>query len=199
MNWQQRIVRKPDGKPLDADFDSDLWHEVRFASVSATDINLMTLRNGEIGAQYWNILNAKLGRDRGQSFASFALGIEREPEIAKTVIEQFAELQLQHNRFLFAGENFRHVATPDLIGDKAVGEIKVSTKSLREIRNKYSDQMQWQMHVTGLDRALFIVENRYDRRLETEWVHRDQFRINALTKVAASFLDDLDKRVHDGQ
>lgn len=192
LDLQSRIVRKPNGSALRADEDSKLWLQIRFESVTATDINRMTLQDGSKGVQFFQILSTKLEQDPGPRFAAYDLGIEREPAIAQIVTELFPENEFHHNKFLFAGDDFRHVATPDLVGNDAVGEIKVSTKPLAKIRNRYLDQMQWQMHVTGLERALFIVENRFTQHLETQWIKRDQRRIDDLEKVASDFLEMLD-------
>ena len=70
----------------------------------------------------------------------------------------------------------------NLIGNGVVGEIKVSTKPMKQIYTKYKDQMQWQMHVTGANKALFIVQNRHNNFNEAMWVPRDIERISRLNR-----------------
>ena len=188
------------GLPLDADNDHELWLEVRRTSVSATDINKMSLQSGAIGMSYRHLLRSKAEGEEEKFFESFREGILREPEIAKRVIRNFPRNDFHHNRFLYAGDDIRHVATPDLVGNGVVGEIKVSTKPLQQIYTKYKDQMQWQMHVTGAHHALFIVQNRYTKLNEAMWVPRDVNRISRLKEIADCFLLELEGEVsHSGK
>lgn len=185
------------GDPLDAENDRERWLEVRRASVSATDINKISLQSGAIGLGLNHLLRSKIEGEEERFFESFREGILREPEIAKRVIRSFPKDNFHHNRFLYAGEDIRHVATPDLIGNGVVGEIKVSTKSMKQIYTKYKDQMQWQMHVTGANKALFIVQNRHTNFNEAMWVPRDIERIARLNQIADYFLSKLESELAD--
>lgn len=58
----------------------------------------------------------------------------------------------------------------------------------------YRDQLQWQLHVTGSERLLFVVENRHTLRKESMWVERDEYRIFILARHADAFLLEMDGR-----
>lgn len=189
---QIRIYIKDDGLPLDADLDNELWREIRRNSVSATDARKLVKLNGEVSAQRSKLLDEKLSGNFLPFLEAFELGIQREPEIAKLVQDIFPQEHLIHNRYLAIGENPRHVATPDMVGPSSLCEIKVSTKPLKLAKTTYRDQLQWQMHVTGYEKVLFVVENRHSEELEYEWVFRDQARISTLIKFADEFIAELD-------
>lgn len=103
-----------------------------------------------------------------------------------------ATFGIAHNSRLLHGQNPRHLATPDGLGEQSVSEIKTSTKPLSQALSVYQDQLQWQMHVTGVNQLLFVVETRYSLEREHVWVARDSERILQLTTHADTFLDDLD-------
>lgn len=173
--------------------DEKVWKSVRRQSVSATDARFLIKRNGEPRQGVTTLLNEKINEIETPFLQAFARGIEREPIIAAQISEWFEELRLTHNRFLFVGQNFRHVATPDMVGNGVLCEIKVLSKSLKSARSQYFDQMQWQMHVLGAERVLFAVENRFTEEIELEWIERDDDRINALVSAADQFLEALDR------
>jgi hypothetical protein len=187
-----KVFYKEDGLPLDSDLDRPLWKEVRRNSVSATDARKLVKLNGQASSQREKLLEDKLAGDSLPFFDAFELGIKREPEIAKIVQELFPEESFIHNRYLAVGENPRHVATPDMVGGSSLCEIKVSTKPLKSTKTTYRDQLQWQLHVTGYEKVLFVVENRYSGDLEYEWIFRDRTRISTLVQFADLFLVDLD-------
>jgi len=58
----------------------------------------------------------------------------------------------------------------------------------------YADQLQWQLHVTGCERVLFVVEHRHTMRRDFRWVGRDEARIALLAEHADAFLAELDAR-----
>lgn len=186
---------KPDGTPLNSETEREHWLEVRRTNVSATDARKLVKLNGQESAQRSSLLEKKLSGDEGPSLESYDLGIEREPHIAAWVIKNFESYGFQHTKLLYIGRNPRHLATPDLVGIDVICEIKVSNMPLQKIKSKYRDQLQWQMHVTGLKRVLFVVENRETRDIEHEWIERNPARIEQLSTAADRFIADLDSRL----
>ena len=167
-----------------------VWLDARLTGVTATDARKLVLLTGAPSRQRPSLLNQKLSGDEGPLLQSFAHGREREVAIAAWVEGQFG---IRPNDKLCHGVNPRHLATPDGIGDSDICEIKTSTKGLNATSATYRDQIQWQMHVTGADRVLFVVEHRYTAQLDWMWVDRDAARISTLVHHADSFLVDLDR------
>ncbi len=182
------------GAPLRSDTNREIWLETRRRSISATDARALVKLNGLPSAQRERLMHDKIHRV-SYDFESFELGIEREPVIADWVARNFPEEQFVATYLLYAGQNDRHVATPDMIGVTSLCEIKVSTKPLRTCKTTYRDQLQWQMHVTGASRVLLAVENRHTQEIEAEWISRDDERIKTLVAAANSFLSEFDQLV----
>lgn len=136
-------------------------------------------------------MEAKLSGQEQPFLQVMQHGIDREPVIAAWVAEKFG---IQPNSLLCRGENSRHLATPDGIGAGVVAEIKTSTKPLDQALGTYRDQLQWQLHVTGSERLLFVVENRHTLRKETRWIDRDEYRIFILAQHADAFILEMDER-----
>ncbi|GII98117.1 hypothetical protein Slu03_04950 [Sediminihabitans luteus] len=176
-----------DGAPLGS-HDRPAWLEARRAGVTATDCSKIVRRDGVPSAQRQGLLEKKVFGSSDPEFWGYAHGREREPVIAAWVEAEFG---IAPNAFLCHGHDEAHLATPDGIGPDAVAEIKTSVLPLRAARGRYWDQLQWQMHVTGVERSLFVVENRYTLEREVEWVERDEGRLMMLVQHADEFLDDL--------
>lgn len=176
--------------------DSIAWKAARRNGITATDARLLVKLNGEP-----RVTKARLASEKTQQDESFELyatsamqdGIEREPIIAAILQQKYG---IAPNTCLVHGENHRHLATPDGFGDDFVVEIKVSMKSPRDIVNRYRDQLQWQMHVTGASRAMFVVEDHDTRDLYSMWILRDQGRIDLLAKHADDVLHEIDVLVN---
>lgn len=187
-----KIYLKPDGTPLDADQDLDLWLSIRRSSVSATDARKLVKLNGQVSLQRSRLLKDKAHGLDSLYTSAFDQGIAREPHIATWVKQNFPGFGFQHNRNLYVGENSRHVATPDMISGEGLCEIKVSTRNAQTLKSVYRDQLQWQLHVTGLHRVLLVVEHRETYIKEWIWVDRDQKRIDQLAAAADAFIFELD-------
>lgn len=168
----------------------DEWRIYRRNGVTATDAMKLLRKNGKPSRQRVGLLRSKVVGDPEPTFASYALGIEREPLIAEWLAARIPDCE--PNDILFRGSNPRHLATPDMIGIDFVVEIKVSSQPLEAVLSKHSDQVQWQMHVMGVQRALVVVEDRYSKEISSAWVERDSPRIRALTAAADEFLEKLD-------
>lgn len=167
----------------------DEWFSARRTGVSATDVRKIVLQNGRPSSQRAKLLLDKVAGDEGPRLAQFEHGIEREPIIAAWVEKNFG---IMPNRFLCVGVNPRHLATPDGISADAICEIKTSNRPLASTASTYRDQIQWQLHVTGVGRALLVVENRSSLEREHAWIERDEGRIAVLTAHADHFLEELD-------
>lgn len=186
-----------DGVPVSLEQNAHAWHEIRRTSIGATDARFLVKKNGQARAGLDRLPYEKASGYQTPWVEAFELGVAREPLIAAAISQDFREFNLRHNQALFVGESERHVATPDMIGDGIVGEIKVSTKDLRSAYSVYHDQLQWQMHVTGANSALFVVENRYTQARETMFVDRDQARIELLVHYGDLVLERLDKLLRE--
>jgi predicted phage-related endonuclease len=186
-----KALLKNDGTPIDADEDREVWLSLRESSIGASDAMKLIKLNGAKRSGFFDMLQQKRSGAPDVEFWAFAHGVQREPLIARWVQQNFTNLELVHNRFVFAGEDLRHLATPDMVGPGCLAEIKTSTKSLAQVRTRYFDQLQWQMHVTGYDQVLFVVENRFSFATEFEFIPRDQRRINLLVSAANELLDRL--------
>lgn len=188
---QEKAVLRNDGNPIDADADEELWLELRQTSMGASDAMKLLKINGEKRKGFEQLLDHKRTGAPEQEFWAFEHGVEREPHIARWIQINLPNFRLGYNRFVYAGEDLRHLATPDMVGPFALAEIKTSTKTLEQARTRYYDQLQWQMHVTSYEYVLFVVENRYSGEIKHELVSRDENRISLLVDAANELLDKL--------
>ncbi|WOH94944.1 YqaJ viral recombinase family protein [Corynebacterium urealyticum] len=179
------------------------WLEARRRYVTATEVAQLVRR----GQDYWDELREIKAGERAASDISnlpaVRHGREREALIAPYV--QGLEEGMVPNGDLYV-RNGRYAATPDLVGDGIVGEIKtIKDTRLAKLQSargwptgQYYDQVQWQLFVTGAIACIFAWEPyedwdgelvpREDMREHTT-IHRDDLRINQLREVADAFLD----------
>lgn len=179
------------------------WLEARRRYVTATEVAQLVRR----GQDYWDELREiKAGQRTAPDISGLPAvrhGREREALIAPYV--QTLEQGMVPNADLYV-RNGRYAATPDLVGDGIVGEIKtVKDTRLAKLQaakgwptGQYYDQVQWQLFVTGAIACVFVWEPyedwdgelvpREDMR-EHITIHRDDVRINQLCEVADAFLD----------
>lgn len=167
------------------------WRFFRRNGVTATDALKLLRKNGKPSRQRVGLLRTKVVGDAPAFFESYSQGLEREPIIASWLTGELPGSEA--NDCLFQGQNRRHLATPDMVGDGYVVEIKVSNKPLEQIVVKYNDQVQWQMHVMGAERALVALEDRESQEISSQWIERDDDRIAALSGAADQFLESLDQ------
>lgn len=179
------------------------WLEARKKYVTATEVAQLARR----GESYWRELREiKTGVREAKDLSHIPAiqhGREREPMIVPYV--QSLEADMVHNEDLVVRLG-RYAATPDLIGDGIVGEIK-TVKDTRLAKllaagdwptGQYYDQVQWQLFVTGAIACVFCWEPyedwdgtlvpREDKRGNIT-IHRDEGRIKQLRSVADRFLD----------
>lgn len=137
----------------------DEWLLFRRGKISATDVAKLAGSN----VKGWETLRAeKLSGDqkfRGNKYTKH--GTERESTISDHLDVM---LGMKHNtHVLVSADNELFVATPDLIDVERnrVGDIKTSKwdgEKWSKVPQDYSDQLQWQMFVTGADSAVLAVE-----------------------------------------
>lgn len=188
----ERAVKTATGEPVTLD-ERDDWNQSRFNGVSASDINKIISPTLKYSIQQERLLKYKLGMsemiDIPNSYTEH--GNEREPIILEWASGNFGIIP---NRFLFHGENIQHLATPDGLGEDCVVEVKTSMKPLEEIKRNYMNQMQWQMHVMGVDRCLFLVETHEKfqvKGIDYEWVEKDEARLKIINQHVEVFLERL--------
>ena len=179
------------------------WLEARRRYVTATEVAQLVRR----GQDYWDELREiKAGQRTAPDISGLPAvrhGREREALIVPYV--QSLEEGMVPNEDLYV-RNDRYAATPDLIGDGIVGEIKtIKDTRLAKLQaakgwptGQYYDQVQWQLFVTGAIACIFAWEPvemweaefvpREDLR-DHITIHRDEERIKALQEVADAFLD----------
>ena len=179
------------------------WLDARRRYVTATEVAQLVRR----GQDYWDELREiKAGQRTAPDISGLPAvrhGREREALIAPYV--QSLEQGMVPNDDLYV-RNDRYAATPDLVGDGIVGEIKtIKDTRLAKLQaakgwptGQYYDQVQWQLFVTGAIACIFAWEPyedwggelvpREDMR-EHITIHRDEERIKALQEVADAFLD----------
>lgn len=187
-------VSNSSGKLIDKSRDESRWLKARKLGITATDVNRLIKLSGDRRTSWWDVLESKSPDHVPFEYESFALGVEREPVIAKWAIETFSGEGFVANNWLFAdSEEPRFMATPDLIGDYAIAEIKVSTKPLDQILSRYRDQLQWQLKVLNCERLLFIVEHRTTQTIEAKWINADAERQEQLESAAYELLAELEE------
>ena len=179
------------------------WLDARGRYVTATEVAQLARR----GQDYWDELREiKAGNRTAPDISNLPAvrhGREREALIVPYV--QSLEQGMAPNEDLYV-RNQRYAATPDLVGDGIVGEIKtIKDTRLAKLQTakgwptgQYYDQVQWQLFVTGAIACIFAWEPyedwdgelvpREDMR-EHIAIHRDEERINQLQEVADAFLD----------
>ena len=179
------------------------WLDSRRRYVTATEVAQLARR----GQDYWDELREiKAGQRTAPDISGLPAirhGREREALIAPYV--QTLEQGMVPNEDLYV-RNDRYAATPDLVGDGIVGEIKtIKDTRLAKLQSakgwptgQYYDQVQWQIFVTGAIACVFAWEPyedwdgelvpREDMR-EHITIHRDDVRIAQLQEVADAFLD----------
>ena len=169
--------------------DRELWLFAR-SGVTATMVAKAATRSG------FDEVVASL--DNPQSFEPnefMRWGIEREPIIALQVKDRFG---IMPNDWLIAKDtdaNRWQMATPDGLSTdhKWIAEIKTTGKSFdRGVPLNYMRQIQWQLWVTGAERAIFLCVERLSGPdgfvpgldVTCQWVDRDEKMMKQLVTVA---------------
>lgn len=188
--------------------DEEAWHAAR----SRTDDGQIVVTASEVaalasgGTSTWANLRAeKAGGKRrwgGNEYTEW--GHEREPVIAGAVHALYPQL-IANTRLTISDDDPRWRATPDMIGDDMLCQIKVvlfkgEKWAAGDVTKTYYDQCQWEMLVTGKHLNLLAVE--YYDRLEGGVlvptflfedphiipIERDDARIAELVAIAEQFV-----------
>lgn len=178
---------------IDDGTDRQAWLARRQSGVSATDV----ARLARGGTNTWAAIRAeKAGKGRDFKNTAMQHGKDREPVIARFADNMFG---LHHSTALLAAtDEPRFIATPDLLGDGEVGDIKTTVhdwQHVSELPGRYVDQVLWQMRVTGFHSARLIYEPHengvplypFPKFFPIEW---DADRVAHLEAIAYEFLAD---------
>lgn len=169
----------------------DLWLAARDRGVTATQVAKASTPAGmkEVLAQIENPTAVEPN-------AFMDWGNEREAYIAHVVKERYG---IMPNDWLLCAEgagNEWMLATPDGLDwhndHKVIGEYKTSGKPLDKVPANYMRQVQWQLMVSGAQRALFAYELRLEGPegfvpgfdVECQWIERNDEMISELIVTA---------------
>ena len=179
------------------------WLDARRRYVTATEVAQLVRR----GQDYWDELREIKAGTRTAPDISGLPAVRHGRELEALIVPYVQSLEegMVPNEDLYV-RNDRYAATPDLVGDGIVGEIKtIKDTRLAKLQaakgwptGQYYDQVQWQLFVTGAIACVFAWEPyedwdgelvpREDMR-EHITIHRDDLRITQLQEVADAFLD----------
>lgn len=184
--------------------DPEAWHAARRQGVTASEVAM--LAHG--GKSVWANLCAEKagGRAPWGGNEHTVWGHQREPDIAAAMTETYPWL-VHNERLCIKDEDPRWMATPDMIGSDPdmLCQIKTAKWTGRKwtpgtMPQRYADQMQWEMLVTGTATNLLAVEF-YDELPDGGFVphflfdpphvieiERDDERITQLVEIAEQFL-----------
>ena len=167
------------------------WLEARRHGVSATAVAEAATPSG-----FRNVVD-----NWGQSVEVndyMTFGSESEAELMRHAHREHGILP---SDWLIAGENPRHLATPDglAVDHSEIAECKTTGKDWATTPIKYRRQVQWQLAITGAARCLFVWNLRvpddngwfYLGWIEpkTLWIERDPDMIADLTVTADRLLE----------
>ena len=133
------------------DEDFEAWLNARRYGVTATQVS-----NASTPAGFEKAAADFLTEYSEPDNPYMRFGREWESHIADFVQ---AEFDVDPNEWLIAGENPRHLATPDGLGKKHdwIGEYKTTGKdwmTVEKLPLRYRRQVQWQLHVTGAEKCV---------------------------------------------
>ena len=172
--------------------DVKKWQGARVKAVSATSVARAATPAGFIQEVEYRANPVPIDDNEYMRF-----GRESEGELMRFAHDEHGVLP---NDWLIAGMNKYHVATPDgLSVDHAViAEAKTTGKDWGNPPIAYRRQVQWQLHVTGAERCLFLWNLRvpddyggfYLGWLDPKflWIERDEKMISELVGVADRLL-----------
>ena len=182
--------------------DREMWLAAREDCITATMV-----ANAATPAGFAEVIARIENPQEVVSNAYMDWGNTREPFIALEVKDRFG---IMPNEWLIAkdsGLDRWMAATPDglSLDHTVIAEIKTSGKPLTSIPIRYRRQIQWQLHCTSAERALFAWELRLDGPngfvadfdIHTQWVERDEAMIRELVFVAEQLQQHLVYRSWD--
>lgn len=183
--------------------DHDAWIAARLRGAPATDVAEAATPSG-----FALVLQRRLNPGWGEDNDFMAFGREQEPLMLAWAK---SEHDLLPSRWLIAGENLRHLATPDALSldHTAIGECKTTgdpwdgaETNPKKIPIKYRRQVQFQLHVTGAERCLFMWQLRIQDGAHFRpgwweprhvWVERDEEMISELVGVADRLIEAVEE------
>jgi hypothetical protein len=167
--------------------EHDAWLEARRGGVSATAVAAAATPAG-----FRDTVNTWGESIEPNGYMLF--GQEAEPELMRYAHRVHGILP---SDWLIAGEDPRHLATPDGLSPdhRTIAEAKTTGKDWGDkVPIKYRRQVQWQLSVTGAERCLFLWHLRADDdngwfympwlEPKTLWIERDEDEIARLRDVA---------------
>jgi predicted phage-related endonuclease len=178
--------------------DETAWLEARRGGVTATEVSTAATPAG-----FRDALEQRRNPTPVEVNAYMAFGLLWEDWIADKVVRDY---QIYPNDWLIAGEDRRHLATPDGLSKnhEIIGEYKTTGKDWETVENlpiKYRRQVQWQLHVTGADMCIvaWLLRVEEDGGFVPGWwkpkfgiLHRDQEMIDKLVDVAGRLIGESD-------
>ncbi|RAV34881.1 YqaJ viral recombinase family protein [Corynebacterium heidelbergense] len=182
----------------------DEWLELRKTRVTATDIPKIISGTEKAYRSLWS---EKRGDRRfgGNRYTKF--GKQQEPVIAAQVSEWFPELA-PNDQLLVSVDDERFAATPDMIGQSMIGEIKTAKSPwgfIEDLPRHYFLQVQWQLLVTGAESCLVAWQGttevggelRPDGDIRTGFVYPDEATFEQMRRVATEFLEFTPQEARD--
>lgn len=177
--------------------ERDRWLAAREGGVSAT-----TVADAATPAGFREVVAARQDPQPIEPNDYMMFGTESESVLMEHAHRQFGIIP---NDWLIAGSNVQHLATPDglSVDHLLIAEAKTTGKDWGDKPPiRYRRQVQWQLHVTGAERCLFLWNLRvpedqgwfYLGWLEpkTLWIDRDEKMIAELVAVADRLLEGDD-------
>lgn len=179
--------------------EREAWLLAREGGVSAT-----TVAEAATPAGFRDVIEQRRNPVEVVANEYMQFGNEAEPHLMGFAHREFGVLP---SDWLIAGEVPHHLATPDglSLDHTVIAECKTTGKDWGEKPPiKYRRQVQWQLHVTGAERCLFVWNLRvpddagwfYLGWLDPKflWVERDEKMIGQLVEVADKILEADDER-----
>lgn len=177
--------------------ERDRWLAAREGGVSAT-----TVADAATPAGFREVVTARQNPQPIEPNDYMMFGTDSESALMEHAHREFGIIP---NDWLIAGANTQHLATPDglSVDHLLIAEAKTTGKDWGDKPPiRYRRQVQWQLHVTGAERCLFLWNLRvpddqgwfYLGWLEpkTLWIDRDEKMIAELVAVADRLLEGDD-------
>ena len=128
--------------------DEAAWLAARRGGVTATEVSTAATPAG-----FRDALEQRRNPQPVEVNAYMSFGLLWEDWVIDKIAREFP---VRANDFLIAGEDRRHLATPDGLSDDhtLIAEVKTTGKdwgTVEKLPIKYRRQVQWQLHVTGAE------------------------------------------------
>lgn len=172
--------------------DTEKWLAARSSGVSATAV-----ARAATPAGFRNEVEARRNPAPNETNEYMLFGVESESVLMEYAHREHGVLP---SDWLISGENRKHLATPDGLSPDhtVIAEAKTTGKDWARPPINYMRQVQFQLHVTGAERCLFL----WNLRVPDEhgwfflgwvepkslWVERDEKMIAELVGIADRLL-----------